>query len=119
MKRFKVMPSLFSALFVAGMLVVTGCNPGTISGPDLDADTSLELNINASYGQGGDVHNAPANGNQGGDVHNLGGGPNNGNQGGDVHNIGGGPNNGNQGGDVHNAPANGNQGGDVHNLGGN
>ena len=46
MKRFQTLPSLLSVLFVAGTFVVTGCNPGTISGPEFDADYSVQIEAN-------------------------------------------------------------------------
>ena len=60
MKRFQTIPSLLCALFVAGTFVVTGCNPGTISGPDYEADFSVQVEtdtntygLNASLGDAG------------------------------------------------------------------
>ena len=78
MKRFQKTPTLVCALFFAGTLVVAGCNPGTISGPDLDTEVFV--------GSGGDGHNTGNGAYKGGDGHNTG---NHGAAlGGDGHNTG-------------------------------
>ena len=115
MKRFQTLPSLLSALFLAGTFIVTGCNPGTISGPDLDADYSVQTEIDTETfsinANGGNEHNYGANG---GNEHNLSDTGNAAN-GGNEHNYGA------NGGNEHNLSDGGNEhnlstGGNEHNL---